>query len=135
MAVARKWFGGWQVRVRYFAQSLAGLIVGLALLTAWVEVVGLRPELAVLINWLLLGIVNCLILDRWVFAGPAASTVRDFAHRFVGYQAAMLTSKGLNYAVFVALIWAGVIYQLAWVAGAGLSFGLSLALNRRWFDR
>lgn len=133
MAVAEAWFGGWQVRIRYFAQALAGLLVGLALLTLWVEWGGLRPEVAVLVNWVVMGLASCAVLDRWVFPSPAATTPRAFARRFVGYQAAMLTGKGLNYVVFVALVWTGVLYQLAWVGGAALSFVVSLALNRRWF--
>jgi putative flippase GtrA len=134
-AVGEQWVGDWGVRVRYFAQSLAGLGVGLALLTLWVEWGGLRPWAAALVNFAVLGVVQCAIADRWVFGGGHATTLRGFARRFAGYQVAMLSSKGLNYVVFVALVEAGLVYQVAWLAGAALSFGVSLALNRQWFAR
>lgn len=130
MAVLRKWFGGWGVRVRYFTQALVGMGVGLGLLALWVEWVGIPPELAVLLNFVLMGAVSCGVVDRWVFDGDPATTVRGFVRKFVGYQASMLTSKGVNYVIFVALLRVNIWYPLAWVAGAGVSFVLSLALNR-----
>jgi putative flippase GtrA len=135
MAVGERWVGDWGVRVRYFAQSLGGLVVGLALLTLWVEWLAVSAWAAALVNFVLMGAVQCAIADRWVFGGDAATTLRTFARRLVGYQAAMLSSKGLNYIVFVGLVKVGVVYQLAWLVGAGLSFGVSLALNRQWFAR
>lgn len=135
MAVASDWFGDWQVRARYLAQSAGGLIVGLALLSGWVELAGIPPSIAVLLNWVLLAVANCLVLDRWVFPGDHATTLRGFATRLAGMQAAMLSSKGLNYVVFISLLQVDVVYQVAWVVGAGLSFAVSLALNKRWFGR
>lgn len=122
--------------IRYFIQSVAGLLVGLALLTLWVDGAGIAPQLAVFINWALLGVVNCAVLDRWVFddADPA-TTLRGFANRFVGMQAAMISSKGVNYVIYVVLIEVGIFYQGAWVVGAGVSFVMSFILNRRWFGR
>lgn len=135
MVVGERWVGGWGVRVRYFAQSLGGLVVGLALLTLWVEWLAVPPWAAAIVNFALMGAVQCAIADRWVFAGDAATTLRAFAYRLLGYQAAMLSSKGLNYVVFISLLQVDVVYQKAWVVGAGLSFAVSLALNKRWFGR
>lgn len=135
MAVASDWLGGWHVRARYLAQSVGGLVVGLALLSGWVEVVGIPPSIAVLLNWALLALANCLVLDRWVFPGDHATTLRGFVTRLVGMQAAMITGKALNYIVYLVFLQVGVWYPAAWVAGAGLSFAVSLALNRRWFAR
>lgn len=122
--------------VRYFVKSLAGLGAGLALLTLWVEWLGIPPQLAIFINFVVIGFAGCLVLDRWVFRDTEpATTLRGFGSRFMGMQASMLSAKAVNYVLFVFLIEAGLYYQAAWAAGSGVSFLLSFALNRSWFRR
>jgi len=121
--------------IRYGIKAVGGLAVGLVLLTVWVDVVGIPPAIAALVNMVLLGIIGTVILDRWVYQETAtATTLRGFARRLVGAQAAMLSSKAVNYAIYVALL-RYVPYQLAWALGAVVSFALSFVLTRGWFQR
>jgi putative flippase GtrA len=134
LAVGREWLPA--ASLRYLAKSLGGLLVGLGLLTLWVDALGVAPELAVFINWMLLGVVGCLVLDRWVYRETdPARTPREFAARFIGVQASMVSAKAVNYAIYLVLLRNAVPYRLAWVAGAGVSFGLSFFLTRGWFRR
>jgi len=119
--------------VRYLAKGGAGMVVGLALLTVWVDGVGIAPELAILINWVLIGIVGTVVLDRWVFEGDPATTLRGFGERLAGAQSAQLVGKGANYIIFVGLLRVTDRYRLAWVAGALATAALTYALNRLWF--
>jgi len=121
--------------VRYGIKAVGGLVVGLALLTVWVDIVGIPPAIAALVNMAVLGVVGTLVMDRWVYqSAPTAITLRGFLRRLVGAQVAVLSSKGVNYVVYVGLL-ALVPYQLAWFIGALVSFGLSFVLTRGWFRR
>jgi len=121
--------------IRYGCKAVGGLVVGLALLTVWVDVVGIPPAWAALFNMGFLGVVGTAVLDRWVYRETMpATTLRGFATRFAGAQGAMLTSKAVNYLVYLALL-SVVPYQAAWVVGAVVSFGLSFLLTRGWFAR
>jgi len=121
--------------VRYGLKAVGGLVAGLALLTVWVDVVGIPPAWAALLNMALLGVIGTAVLDRWVYRETMpATSIRGFAKRFVGTQGAMLASKSVNYLVYLALL-SLAPYQAAWVAGAVVSFGLSFLLTRGWFGR
>jgi len=122
--------------VRYGLKAVAGLIVGLALLTVWVDVAGIPPAIAALLNMVVLGVVGTVVMDRWVFqSSPPATTLRGFLRRLIGAQAAVLSSKGVNYVIYVALLSVAVPYRLAWVGGAVVSFAVSFVLTRGWFRR
>jgi len=121
--------------IRYGIKSVGGLAVGLTLLTGWVELIGIPPQLAIFLNFIVMGVLGCLVLDRWVFQDTAAATtLRGFTKRFIGTQSAMASGKAVNYIIFIGLLELDIIYQAAWVAGAVVSFGLTFVTNR-WVFR
>lgn len=121
--------------IRYTIKAVGGLAIGLALLTVWVDIVGIPPAWAALLNMALLGVIGTAVLDRWVYRGTrAATSLRGFAERFAGVQGSMLASKGLNYLLYLVLL-PVLPYQVAWLAGAVLSFSVSYLLTRGWFGR
>jgi|AKVG01.1.fsa_nt_gi putative flippase GtrA len=117
--------------VRWGIKSVGGLLANLALLTVWVDLVGVPAELAAVINWVLISIIGYVVTDRWVFRESASPMgVVENIKRYAGMQSVMLVSKGLNYVIYLALFWTGVDYRVAWVVGAGIVFVVSFAGNR-----
>lgn len=120
--------------VRWFGKSLAGLVLNLALLTVWVDGLGLEAWWAVGINWILLAAMGYVLADQWVFQNfSSPGSLRSHARQFVSMQGVMGAGKVLNYIVYVLLLQL-VDYRLAWVAGAGVSFSITLAGNRYLWD-
>lgn len=117
--------------VRWGVKSVGGLAANLALLTVWVELAGVPAEYAVALNWLLISVAGYVVTDRWVFqAAETPGGVRANLRRYLGMQSVMALSKGVNYALYLALLWAGVEYHVAWVAGAVVVFVVTFAGNR-----
>lgn len=118
---------------RYAVKSIGGLLLNLALLTVWVDGLGVPAWAAVGINWVLVSVVGYLIVERWVFARAASpSSWTGHARQYLGMQGIMSLSKVANYGVYVALL-PVLDYRLAWIVGAVLSFALSFVGNRYWF--
>lgn len=116
-------------------KSVGGLLLNLALLTVWVEYVGLSPEIAIFPNWVLISLLGYVFTDRVVFA-EAVSPVGLLANarRYLSMQGVMVVSKTANYAIYLGLMWLGVPYQLAWAVGAVVTFGVSFIGNRRLWN-
>lgn len=108
---------------RWGLKALGGLGANLAMLAAWVELAGLHPAIAVLINWVVLSIIGYTITEKWVFR--QRDPTESHAKRYLGLQGVMVGSKAINYVLYVGLLALGVPYLLAWVLGAGASFLLS----------
>lgn len=121
--------------VRWAVRATIGLALNLALLTLWVDHVGLRAELAIIPNWVLLSTAMYVVTDRWVFAefGSPPSLVAHLK-QFVGSESIMFASKAANYGIYVVLLQV-IDYRLAWVAGAGVTFVASFGLNHLWWQR
>ena len=109
----------------------AGFIAGMALLAFWVEVVGIRPELAALANHALISVAAYLVTDTWVFQDHRSPVgVRGHVRQYLSYQAVMLSSKAGNYLIFVGLVWLSVHYLIAWTVGAVAMLALSFTGSR-----
>jgi len=116
--------------VRWGIKSVAGLVANLALLTVWVDGLGLAAWWAVGINWLLVSLVGYIATDRWVFGGtPSPAGVVANARRWVGMQSVMAVGKAVNYLVYLVLL-PVVDYRVAWVIGAVLTFLATFSGNR-----
>lgn len=122
--------------VAWGVKSVGGLALNLALLTVWVDYVGISPELAIFPNWVLISCLGYVFTDRVVFSS-SVSPVGWLANirRYIGMQSVMLLSKGLNYAIYVGLLWVGTEYRLAWAIGAVVTFGVSFVGNRTLWTR
>lgn len=118
---------------RWGVKAVAGLGANLALLALWVEVVGIHPAIAVLINWVLISLAGYAITEKWVFRQREATD--SHVRRYLGLQGVMLGSKAVNYVIYIGLLAAGVPYLLAWVLGAGMSFVLSYSGARSLWTR
>lgn len=125
-----------QVRefVRWGIKSSVGLGINLALLTVWVDGVGIRPEFAIWINWALLSVYGYVVTQRWVFdETKSINGVRGHARQFLGMQGILGVGKAINYVVFVALIWVGLDYRVGWVLGAVVGLVVNFGGNRAWW--
>lgn len=122
--------------VRWGLKSGVGLGVNLALLTVWVDGVGIRPELAIWINWALLSVYGYLVTKWWVFDDTVTiDGAREHVRQWLGMQGILAGGKLVNYVVYVALIWIGLDYRVGWVLGAVVGLAVSFGGNRRWWVR
>ncbi len=109
--------------VRWGVKSVGGLAANLALLTLWVDGLGVPPQLAIVPNFVIISAVGYLVTDRWVFRDEAsASGVRGHAKRYLSMQSVMLGGKAANYVIYVLLIAASMDYRVAWALGAIVTF-------------
>lgn len=121
--------------VRWAIRSGGGLVANLALLTLWVDGLGIPAWLAIVPNWVILSTVGYVVTDRWVFAElGGTSGLLGHARQFVGSESIMLGAKAVNYIIYVSLL-SVIDYRVAWVVGAVVSFGLTFAGNRWWWQR
>lgn len=121
--------------LKWFAKSVGGLVANLALLTVWVEYVGLSPAVAVLPNFVIISVVGYSVTNRWIWPnGITPATVRGHVTQYAGMQAANLSGKVANYGVYLVLI-PFADYRLAWVIGAGVTFVITFFLNKQWWER
>lgn len=114
-------------------KSVGGLAVNVALLTLWVDYVGLSPALAIIPNFIIISAVGYTVTNHWIFAdGVTPTTLRGHATQYTGMQAANLVGKAANYLLYLLLL-PLVAYQVAWVVGAVVTFGVTFSLNRWWW--
>lgn len=120
--------------VRWGLKSGAALAINVALLTVWVEIGGIEPEWAALLNAAIIPPAMYAVVDRWVFSNrESPESLRGHIRQFVGMYTANSVAKIGNYGIYLTLIWASVPYQAAWVIGAVIMFLVSFGLNRRWW--
>jgi len=116
--------------VRWGLKSVGGLLANLALLTIWVDGLGLLAWWAVGINWVVMSLVGYVVADRWVFpATPSPTGVVANARQWLRMQSVMATSKVANYLLYLALL-PIVDYRLAWAIGAVVTFAVTFLGNR-----
>jgi putative flippase GtrA len=109
--------------VKWGLKAVGGLALNLALLTVWVDGLGFAAWWAVGINWVLISLVGYVVTDLWVFRGEdSPAGLVSHIKQYVGMQTVMATSKGANWAIYVALLSVGVDYRVAWLTGAVVVF-------------
>lgn len=121
--------------LRWGVKSVGGLAANVALLTLWVDGVGLSPAVALPINFVFISAASYVVTNEWVFDdGVTPSTWGAHARQWVGTEAAMLAGKGANYLIYLVLL-PVTDYRIAWVVGAVATFLLTFGLNRWWWTR
>lgn len=121
--------------LKWGAKAVAGLALNIALLTVWVDYVGVSEALAIIPNFLIISTLGYTVTNRWIWPdGVTPDTITAHARQYLGMQAANGTGKLANYAIYLVLI-SWVPYQLAWVIGAVLTFAVTFALNNWWWQR
>jgi len=117
---------------RWFGKSVLGFLAGMGLLAVWVDGVGIRPELAIGINHVLIAVWNYWLADQWVFQNHQSPTgAGGHIRQFAAFQGVMLAANASKYVLYLGLLWLGVWYLLAWALAAGALFVLSFAGSRR----
>jgi putative flippase GtrA len=121
--------------VKWGLKAVGGLLANLALLTFWVEWVGLPPWLAIAPNFLLISVAGYAVANWWIWPeGVTPATWRGHLTQYVGMQVANLGGKVANYLLYLGLI-PLVDYRVAWLVGAVVTFLLTFVLNRAWWTR
>jgi putative flippase GtrA len=115
---------------RYAVKGGAFVALNIAVQIALVESGTLRPEWAALVSTALMPLGGYVAMNRFVFR-TSADGLRGHAKRFVQYVSVNYTSKVANYALFLAFLWLGLWYPLAYLLGAALVFLATFAINRR----
>jgi putative flippase GtrA len=112
-----------------------GLAANVALLTVWVDGLGIQPWAAIPINFVLISLAGYTLTNRWIWPGGVSpSSWREHLRQYLGMQAANFGGKTANYALYLVLL-PVADYRLAWVAGAGATFLLTYVLNRYWWTQ
>lgn len=121
--------------VKWGLKSIGGLIANLALLTVWVEYVGLNEAIAVIPNFVILSAVGYVVTGKYVFSdGLFPKSIAGHIRQYLGQQIFMIASKLLNYGIYLSLL-SLMDYRLAWVVGAMVSFGFTFVMIRWWWQR
>lgn len=122
--------------IRWFVKSVAGFLAGMALLAFWVELVGIRPEFALVLNHGIISIGAYMLTDQWVFQAHGSPSGLGHVRQYISFQAVMLSSALGKYVLFLVLLWLGSHYLIAWTVGAVTLFVFSFAGNRYlWSDQ
>lgn len=116
--------------LRYGLKGVAFVALNVAVQIALVESGTLRPEWAAAVSTAAMPLLGYVAMHHYVFPGADAPTLRGHARRFAQYYTVNMSSKVLNYGLFLAFLWAGVWYPLAYVAGAAVVFLASFTVNR-----
>lgn len=113
---------------RYGLKGAAFVALNVLVQVALVEVGGLRPAIAAAISTASMPLLGYVAMNRFVF--PDADHADSHLRRFGQYYGVNLSSKAVNYALFLALLWAGVWYPLAYLLGAAVVFAGTFTVNR-----
>lgn len=120
--------------IKWGLKAVGGLALNVALLTVWVDVVGLNEVLAIVPNFVIISTLGYTITNRWIWPdGVSPTSPRGHARQYLGMQAANFAGKAANFAIYILLL-AWVPYQVAWVLGAVLTFTVTFLLNQWWWD-
>jgi len=115
---------------RYGVKGAAFVALNVAVQVVLVEAGGLRPEVAAALSTAAMPLLGYVAMNRFVFPDAATASGWGYVRRFGQYYAVNLSSKAVNYALFLALLWAGVWYPVAYVGGAAIVFVGTFAANR-----
>jgi len=120
---------------RYGLKGGAFVLVNVAVQILLVEFGSLHPAVAAAISTALLPLAGYVVMNRFVFPDADTSSGRG-VRRFGGYYAVIMSSKVLNYGLFIAFLAVGVWYPVAYLLGAILVFVGTFSANRwLWHGR
>jgi len=116
--------------LRYGVKGGAFVALNIAVQMLLVETGTLRAELAAAVSTAAMPLLGYVAMNRFVFPDAAAPSGRGHFKRFAQYLTANLSGKAANYGLFLALLWVGVWYPLAYLLGAGVVFAATFGVNR-----
>lgn len=117
--------------VRYGAKGAIATVANVGLMSILVEVGHLEPTAAAIISTAALLLVGYIAMNHFVFPdAERPSGARAHVSRGAKYYTVIFAGKGVNYAVFVGLVSAGVWYPLSWIIGSGSVFLGTYSANR-----
>lgn len=120
---------------KWGVSSVGGLVANLALLTVWVDGVGIDPVYAVLINFVLISAASYTLANWWIFAdGVTPTTATGHAVQWAGMETGMFAGKLANYGIYILLL-PITDYRIAWTVGAVVTFAVTFTLNKMWWQR
>lgn len=121
--------------IKWGAKAVGGLAANLALLTVWVDGLGIHPAIAIGINFVVISIAGYALANAWIWPdGVSPVTWPGHLRQYAGMQAANFTGKAANYVLYLALL-PVADYRVAWAAGAVATFLLTFGLNHVWWSR
>lgn len=126
-----EWLPAWVAAgFKFGLKGVGGLLANLTLLTILVDIAGLPPQWAIFGAWAMLVIPHYLVTERLVFSAfKSPTTTLQHGQRGAMFYGVMWSGKGLNYAIYLALLEVGVLYQLAWAAGSIMAFPWTFGAN------
>lgn len=113
---------------RYGLKGGAFVALNVLVQITLVEGGGVRPAIAAALSTASMPLLGYVAMNRFVF--PDAATADSHLKRFGQYYGVNLSSKALNYGLFLAFLWAGVWYPLAYLLGAAVVFVGTFTVNR-----
>jgi len=113
---------------RYWVKGSAFVALNVAVQAVLVETGTAEPWLAAAVSTATMPLLGYVAMQRFVF--PRAAQPPSHARRFGKYYVTNLSSKALNYVLFLGLLAVGLWYPVAYVAGAGVAFALGFGVNR-----
>lgn len=117
--------------LRYGVKGAGFVALNVATQIALVEAGGLEPPVAAALSTAVMPLLGYVAMNRFVFQeAGAAKTRRGYVKRFVQYYAVNMSSKVVNYILFLGFLFAGVWYPVAYILGAAIVFALSFTVNR-----
>lgn len=115
---------------RYGVKGLAFVALNVAVQIALVEAGGLPPELAAAMSTAAMPLLGYVAMNRFVFPNGAIPSGTGHLKRFGQYYVTNISSKLVNYVLFLGLLWVGVWYPVAYVIGAAVVFLGTFTVNR-----
>lgn len=120
---------------KWGVKSVGGLAANVVLLTLWVDIVGIPKSIAIVPNFFLISGTGYFVANHWIWPdGVSPNTAKSHVTQWAGMQAANLTGKVGNYALYLVLL-PVVDYRLAWIIGAVATFLITYAGNHIWWTR
>jgi putative flippase GtrA len=120
---------------RFAVSGGGGLVLNLLILTALVELVGIREEYAALLSGAFGLLASFTATNWWVFdESPASNSVNGVLKRGIAYYAIMIGGKAINYVIYIYLLSLGVWYPAAWAIGSVVVFLATFSMNKMlWY--
>jgi|AntDeeMetageno50_2_1112565.scaffolds.fasta_scaffold00116_14 putative flippase GtrA len=122
--------------VRSAAVGVTGLMMNVAFMMLFVEVFQVYEEIAAIYSTILVLVGGFIATNWWVFTEVDNRHNTDrLLKRGSSYYGIMLTSKLINYGIYLGLISIKVWYPLSWLIGSISVFIFTFSLNRLvWYN-
>lgn len=116
---------------RYGLKGAGFVALNIGMQMLLVESGTLQPAVAALLTTAAMPLLGYIAMNRFVFPqAESAPTRRSYLTRFAKYYGVNLSSKAVNYLLFLTFLTAGIWYPLAYLLGAALVFVATFSIHR-----